>query len=115
MRPGTDEATWHLAGARFTYAPILFLAAACLAIVDARPRPVGGVRRLLAARISLGAVTILVAANFSFQSERSLGPTWSSELSAAREDCADGDPQAHLRVAPAPFGFGLTIACRRLT
>ena len=115
MRPGTDEATWHLAGARFTYAPILFLAAACLAIVDARPRPVGGVRRLLAARIALGAVTILVAANFSFQSERSLGPTWSSELSAAREDCADGDPQAHLRVAPAPFGFGLTIACRRLT
>jgi len=115
MRPGTDEATWHLAGARFTYAPILFLAAAFLAMLDAQVCSVAGVRRALLPRIALGAVTILVAANFSFQSERSLGPTWSSELSAAREDCADGDPQAHLRVAPAPFGFGLTIACKRLT
>jgi MFS family permease len=34
MRPGMDEASWHLAGARFTYAPILLLAAALLAVVD---------------------------------------------------------------------------------
>jgi hypothetical protein len=115
MRPGTDEATWHLAGARFTYAPILFLAAAFLAIIDVRGRPIAGPRWLLAPRVALGAVAVLVAANFSFQSERSLGPTWSSELSAAREECAGGAPEAHLRVAPAPFAFGLTVSCRRLT
>jgi hypothetical protein len=115
MRPGTNEATWHLAGARFTYAPILFLAAAFLAIIDARGRSAARPRWLLAPIVALGAVAVLVAANFSFRSERSLGPTWSSELHAAREECAGGASQAHLLVAPAPFGFGLTVSCGRLT
>jgi hypothetical protein len=115
MRPGADEATWHLAGARFTYTPILFLATAVLAMLDARVRPVASVRRFLLPRIALGAVIVLVALNFSFKSERSLGPTWSSELDAGRQECVGGEPQAHLRVAPAPFGFGLSVACTRLT
>ena len=114
MRPGTDEATWHLAGARFTYAPILFLATAFLAMLDARVRTVAGARRALLSTVVVGAVTVLVAANFSFRSERSLGPTWSSELSAARDACAGREPQVRLRVAPAPFGFGLTVACKRV-
>jgi hypothetical protein len=115
MRPGTDEATWHLAGARFTYAPILFLATALLAMFDARVHGSSDVRRPLLSAVVLCAVAVLVAANLSFQSERSLGPTWSSELSAGRAKCAAGASQARLRVAPGPFGFGLTIACRRVT
>lgn len=107
MRPGVSEETWHLAGARFTYAPILFLAAALLALVDRRSTD-----RL---RI-LGLVVVagLVLANFSFRSERSLGPTWHGELAAARAGCTAGQKQARLLLAPAPFGFRMVVACDRL-
>jgi hypothetical protein len=113
MGPGMDEASWHLAGARFTYAPILFLAAALLALVDSHVSHAG--RR--AGRLTLGAtvaiVAVLVAANFDLTSERSLGPAWQPELEAARERCDAGADDARIPVAPEPFGF-VQAACRDL-
>ncbi|MDQ3993303.1 MAG: hypothetical protein M3265_00720 [Actinomycetota bacterium] len=114
MRPGSSEATWHLAGARFTYAPILFLAAALLAVVDWHAARA----RVRAARIIVGVtvlfVTTLIVSNFSFSSERSLGPQWRPELREARERCDRGAEEARVRVAPAPFGFDFLVACRDL-
>jgi hypothetical protein len=114
MRPGTAEATWHLAGARFTLAPILFLAAALLALVDNAPSSARGSVWFTPHRIALVAVATLLIANFSFQSERSLGPRWQPSLSAARDRCESGREHARVPVAPAPFGFALTSTCSRL-
>jgi hypothetical protein len=114
MRPGMDEATWHLAGARFTYAPILLLAAALLALVD---RHVSRADRR-SGRLALGGtvaiVAVLIVANFDLTSERSLGPTWRPELEAARERCGAGEDDARIPVAPEPFGFALEASCRDL-
>ena len=114
MRPGMDEASWHLAGARFTYAPILLLAAALLALVD---RYVSHASTQ-AGRVALGAtvaiVAVLIAANFDLTSERSLGPAWQPELKAARERCDAGAERARIPVAPEPFGFVLAAACHDL-
>ena len=114
MRPGMDEATWHLAGARFTYAPILLLAAALLALVDWYVSRAD--RR--AGRLALGAtvaiVAVLIAANFDLTSERSLGPTWRPEFEAARERCGAGADDARIPVAPEPFSFALEASCRDL-
>jgi hypothetical protein len=114
MRPGMDEASWHLAGARFTYAPILLLTAALLALVDrhaSRASPGAG-RFALGATVAL--VAVLVAANFDLTSERSLGPAWQPELDAARERCDAGAEAVGIPVAPEPFGFSLQAACRDL-
>jgi hypothetical protein len=114
MRPGMDEASWHLAGARFTYAPILLLTTALLALLDRHVAYPG--RR--AGRLALGAtvaiVAVLVVANFDLTSERSLGPAWRPELEAARERCDEGAHGARIPVAPEPFGFVLDAACRDL-
>jgi hypothetical protein len=114
MRPGYDEATWHLAGARFTYAPILLLSAALLAIADGLPRrvPTSRWRRLQPAALALAVA--LVVANFSFSSERSLGPGWQESLAAARARCDRTGGEARVLVAPAPFGFALETTCVRL-
>ena len=112
MRPGTDEATWHLAGARFTYTPILLLLAALLALIDryAADRRAG----VLARGATVATVAVLVAANFGLTSERSLGPAWQPELEAARQRCHAGADRARIPVAPEPFGFVLQTACRNL-
>jgi hypothetical protein len=114
MRPGYDEATWHLAGARFTYAPILLLLAALLAIADGLPRrvPTSRWRRVQPAALALAVA--LVVANFSFSSERSLGPGWQESLAAARARCDRTGGEARVLVAPAPFGFALETTCVRL-
>ena len=114
MRPGTDEATWHLAGARFTYAPILFLSAALLAIVDCRAARLRASRRRLLEAAAVAVVAGSIAANFALTSERSLGPSWRSELSDGRQRCEDGRERVRIPVAPAPFGFNLEIRCRDL-
>lgn len=109
MRPGTDPATWHLAGARYTLVPILLLVSALLVEVDsatgARAR-----RALEGAAVAIAVA--LMAANFSLSSERSLGPHWRPELAEARARCNDGgsDP-VEILVAPAPFGFHLSSTC----
>jgi hypothetical protein len=113
MRPGMDEASWHLAGARFTYAPIL-LAAALLALVDRHVSHASRPARRLALGATGAIVAVLVAANFDLTSERSLGPAWQPELEAARERCDAGADDARIPVAPEPFGFVLETACRDL-
>jgi hypothetical protein len=115
MRPGSDEATWHLAGARFTYAPILFLAGALLAVADELPRrfPSSAWRRIHPA--ALGLTAVVVIANFSFSSERSLGPHWKPSLAAARAQCERGAREVRIPVAPGPFGFSLTTSCARVS
>jgi len=114
MRPGMDEASWHLAGARFTYAPILLLAAALLALVDRYVSQAGRQAGRLALGATVAIVAILVAANFDLTSERSLGPAWQPELEAARERCRAGADGARIPVAPEPFGFVLEAPCRDL-
>ena len=114
MRPGMEEASWHLAGARFTYAPILLLAAALLAIVDRHVSHANRPARRLALRATIAIVVVLIAANFDLTSERSLGPAWQPELRAARERCQAGADEARIRVAPEPFGFVLEASCRDL-
>jgi hypothetical protein len=114
MRPGMDEASWHLAGARFTYAPILLLAAALLALVDRHVLHAGRQAGRLVLGATVAIVAVLVAANFDLTSERSLGPAWQPELEAARERCDAGANGARIPVAPEPFGFVLEAACRDL-
>jgi hypothetical protein len=114
MRPGYDEATWHLAGARFTYAPILFLSAALLAVADALPGRVPRSTWRMLHPAALVFVAALLIANFSFTSERSLGPSWQHGLTAARDRCDRGTTEAQVLVAPAPFGFVLKTTCARL-
>jgi hypothetical protein len=114
MRPGTDEATWHLAGARFTLAPILFLATALLTIVDRSPSSFPGSAWFNLQRIAPLVIATLIIANFSFESERSLGPRWRPSLNAARDRCEAGGERARVPVAPAPFGFALVSTCSRL-
>jgi hypothetical protein len=114
MRPGMDEASWHLAGARFTYAPILLLAAALLALVDRHVSHASRPARRLALGATGAIVAVLVAANFDLTSERSLGPAWQPELEAARERFDAGADDARIPVAPKPFGFVLETACRDL-
>jgi hypothetical protein len=113
MRPGYDEATWHLAGARFTYAPILLLSAALLAIADGLP-PFQTSRWRRVQPAALAFAVALVVANFSFSSERSLGPGWQESLAAARARCDRTGGEARVLVAPAPFGFALETTCVRL-
>jgi hypothetical protein len=115
MRPGSDAATWHLAGARFTYAPILFLSAALLAVADdiGRRFPSSAWRRIHPAALALSAAVVI--ANFSLSSERSLGPEWRPSLAAARAQCNRGVHEVHIPVAPGPFGFALTTTCARLS
>jgi len=114
MRPGTDAASWHLSGARFTYAPILLLAAALLALVDRHVSHASRQPRRLALGATVTIVAVLVAANFDLTSERSLGPAWQPELEAARERCDAGADRARIPVAPEPFGFVLEATCRDL-
>jgi hypothetical protein len=114
MRPGYDEATWHLAGARFTYAPILFLSAALLAIADGLPRRFPTSRWRRVQPVALTFAVALVVANFSFSSERSLGPGWQESLAAARARCDRSGGEARVPVAPGPFGFALETTCVRL-
>jgi hypothetical protein len=114
MRLPSDEAAWHLAGARFTYTPILFLATALLAIVDATVGQRHGSSKRVAETAAALVVALLVALNFSFTSERSLGPGWKSELAEARQRCSSDTDQVRVRVAPAPFGFDFAAECRRL-
>jgi hypothetical protein len=114
MRPGYDEATWHLAGARFTYAPILLLSAALLAIADELPQRFPGSRWRRVQPAALAFAVALVVANFSFSSERSLGPGWQESLAAARARCDRTGGEARVLVAPAPFGFALETTCVRL-
>ena len=111
MRPGTDEATWHLAGARFTYAPILFLSAALLAIVDCRAAHLRETRQRVLEAAAVVAVVGLIAANFALTSERSLGPSWRSEVDEGRQRCEGGLERVRIPVAPAPFGFEVEIRC----
>jgi hypothetical protein len=112
MRPGADAASWHLAGARFTLAPILLLTTALLVLVDGRSRTAPW-RYLRGVAVAL--IAILAIANFSFKSERSLGPRWQPELANARARCT-GPERApiRVRVAPAPFGFFLNSTCDRI-
>jgi hypothetical protein len=114
MRPGGDEATWHLAGARYTYAPILFLSAALLAVVDDTSVRLAKPVREGVGTVALLLVVALVAANYPLRSERSLGPRWTGELAAARGPCAGGAEEVRVLVAPAPFDFSLTVPCARL-
>ena len=112
MRPGMDEATWHLAGARFTYAPILLLSAALLALLDRRASRAGPRPRRLVVGATAAVVAVLVASNFDLTSERSLGPAWQPELRAALERCDSGADEVRIPVAPEPFGFLLEASCR---
>ena len=114
MRPGTDEATWHLAGARFTYAPILLLTAALLALVDRYAATAAGPGGHRAVGATVVVVAVLVGANFDLTSERSLGPTWRPQLEAARQRCDAGARAARIPVAPEPFGFALDASCQDL-
>jgi hypothetical protein len=111
MRPGSDAATWHLAGARYTLAPILFLVSALLICAD-------GVRTRLASYVRFATaafVAALLAANFSLTSERSLGPRWRPELAGARARCASMEKRpVRILVAPAPFGFYVRSTCDRI-
>jgi hypothetical protein len=66
---GMDEASWHLAGARFTYAPIL-LTAALLALVDRYASHPGRPAHRLPLGATIAIVAVLVAANFDLASER---------------------------------------------
>lgn len=74
MRPGAAEATCHPAVARFTLAPLIFLATALLALVEVAPSSARGYVWFNPHRIALVAVATLLIENFSFESERSLGP-----------------------------------------
>jgi hypothetical protein len=112
MRPGYNAATWHLAGARFTLVPILLLATALLVFADTG---VKGRATRYARGLALIFVVALVVANFSFKSERSLGPRWEPELAAARSRCANSNSTPiRILVAPAPFDFFVSSRCDRI-
>jgi hypothetical protein len=111
MRPGSSAATWHLAGARFTLTPILLLMTALLVLADGEAKESLGrwVRRF-----AVVFVAILVAANFSLKSERSLGPRWKPKLAEARSQCKRDPAPVRILVAPAPFGFFVSTTCERI-
>jgi hypothetical protein len=112
MRPGSDPATWHLAGARFTLAPILFLSAALLVLADGEVRR--PVWRSLRGRVIV-LVAVLLISNFSLRSERSLGPRWQPELADAQHRCTLAPlERARVLVAPAPFNFYVSSTCDRI-
>jgi hypothetical protein len=111
---GMNEASWHLAGVRLTYAPILLLSAALLALVDryaSHPgRPATASRleqRSRSSQCSWPRTSISRAsASWVRRGSRSTRP----HVSAGTR----GRPDARIPVAPEPFGFVLEVACRDL-
>jgi hypothetical protein len=104
------ERTLYLAGARYTFVPLLFLAATVTCVVEATfaglPRRPARVIRLMGPTL----VAALIAVNFVFV--RSPGPTWNEQLSLARGRCA-GVGQV-VRVPIAPPGVTVMLDCGRL-
>jgi hypothetical protein len=104
-----DEASWHLAGARLTYAPILFSRRRCSrsSIGTCRIRAGRPPRARSHGRDCRGPRR----PNFDLTSEHSLGSAWRPKLEAARCDAGD---RARIPVPPEPFGFVLEATCRDL-
>jgi hypothetical protein len=109
----------NLLGSRWMIAPILFLAAAVLLVLDrsppAWPAPVRwSSRGLFVLMIGVGIVT-----SFRVENARSQGPSWSAQLAAARLGCGEARSRlAQIPISPAPpivpQPFLASIRCDRL-
>jgi hypothetical protein len=89
--------SFHLHHARYVLLPFLFLVTALLALVDSAPRRVWLRSAAAVWLVALIAVNYRIGPN-----DRSTGPRWQSEVSAARAHCARPDQVARILVAPAP-------------
>jgi hypothetical protein len=103
-------------GLRWTVAPILFLIAGAVMLLD-EPDP--RVARIVWKTVTVvaGALLILVfASNYLVWSVRSLGPSWSAELERARGRCLSGRTSVTIPIAPIrPEGaWEIRLQCERL-
>jgi hypothetical protein len=94
-------------GARYAVVPSLLVGTALMVLVDQLRPPV--VRRLLIAHS-----VVLGALNYSLANPRSAGPTWSSAVGAAREQC-DGRTTGDALLPITPAGWSVRYPCDRLT
>ena len=90
-------------GTRYAVVPVLLVIAAAAVPADDRSRRAAGA--LVAAQVAA-----VIALGFSVSNGRSAGPSWSSSLDAAREQCA-GQPAQTAPVAVIPPGFVLWLDC----
>lgn len=107
--------TWHVAGARYSYVPVLLVYSLVAAVLDARPLARGAASKLLpAARMGTLVVLVLaVVGDFRVWNDRASGPTWSETVHHAREACR-GAGNGEVTVAIAPESWSVTIPCREL-
>ena len=102
-----------LAGSRFVLIPALLLVAACAVCIEA-PR---GARPPVWVRVlSVGlAAAILAVALMDLRDSnlRSLGPTWSAELTAAEQWCRRTTGYVEVPITP-PEGFNVLVSCSRV-
>jgi len=81
---------FNLNGSRYTVLPVLFLAVAFLLVLD-RPDARLGASTWRRARCTFVLITAaLVVTNYASFAVRTRGPSWRSNLAAARRDCAAG-------------------------
>ena len=100
-------------GSRYTLVPILLLVVAIAVAVD-RPHPAWGARAQRVVRAGTAvAVVFAFGANFSFDNQRTRGPSWSGALAVATAQCAQS-PSGAVAVPIAPSGWSVEIPCRRL-
>ncbi|MDP8929931.1 MAG: hypothetical protein M3O70_15525 [Actinomycetota bacterium] len=106
---------WHLAGARYSYVPVLLVYSLVAAVLDARPLTRGGASKHLPAGAQLGTLVVLLVAvvgDFRVWNDRTSGPSWSDTVHQARDAC--GGNGGEVTFAIAPDNWTVTIPCREL-
>jgi hypothetical protein len=106
-----SEGFLNLAGARYTFVPLLLLATALVLSVQALARRMPRLGKRILVGASLVLLLALVVANLPFI--RASGPTWRAELDQARTRCMDG-PGTVVRVPITPKGSFIAVPCSRL-
>jgi hypothetical protein len=105
---------FNLNGTRFdTVAALLLISAAVLALGDVRWSN-GDRWRQLTAVVLVAQVLIVVALGFRGFNPRSGGPSWSQQVSDARETCAANPPPVVLLHTSPPPDWVVGVSCRDL-
>jgi hypothetical protein len=93
----TGTGSFHLHHARYVLLPFLFLVTTLLVLIDRVPRRVWLRGAVAAWLVALIAVNYRIGPN-----DRSTGPRWQPEVTAARAVCERPNQVARILVAPAP-------------
>jgi hypothetical protein len=104
-----EQSGFSLNGSRYTVVPILLLYALFVLLIDRTPRPALFRVPRQSLMVAFTALTaVLVLTNYSDFSARTLGPSWSASLAAARQRCIEYNGRPPDTLSPENFAETVT-------